>query len=213
MYQYRHCVLISLSHSLTFSRPVQGLSFEPGQALFRHPTILSQGKIAAVKAIVITVSDSCFQGLRVDRSGPAVMLHLQQAGFSVEANTIVPDDVALIAAELRKYAARAPLVVTTGGTGIALRDVTPEATRQVCDRILDGFGEHMRREGLKETPFAPMSRAVSGTLGTTLIVNLPGSPRAAVTSLEAVLPLIQHALVLLSGDTEHPEPDHASDHK
>lgn len=166
-----------------------------------------------MKAIVITVSDSCFQGLRVDHSGPKVALRLQQAGFSVEENTVVPDEVAQIASEIRRQASRAPLVVTTGGTGIALRDVTPEATRQVCDRILDGFGEHMRREGLKETPLAPMSRAVSGTLGATLIVNLPGSPRAAVTSLEAVLPLIQHALALLSGDTEHTEPDHAPEKK
>jgi molybdenum cofactor synthesis domain-containing protein len=140
-----------------------------------------------------------------------VVLRLQQAGFSVDENTVVCDDVTMITEELRKQASRAQLVVTTGGTGIALRDVTPEATRQVCDRILDGFGEHMRREGLKETPFAPMSRAVSGTLGATLIVNVPGSPRAAVTSLEAVLPLIQHALVLLSGDTEHMEPDPASE--
>ena len=170
-----------------------------------------EGKIAAVKALVITVSDSCFQGLRIDRSGPAIVLRLQQVGFSVEENTVVPDDAARIASEIRRQAARAPLVVTAGGTGIALRDVTPEATRQVCDRILDGFGEHMRREGLKETPLAPMSRAVSGTLGATLIVNVPGSPRAAVTSLESVLPLIQHALVLLSGVTEHPEPGHASD--
>jgi len=166
-----------------------------------------------VKAIVITVSDSCFQGLRIDRSGPALVLRLQQAGFSVAGNTVVPDDAIQIASEIRRQAALAPLVVTTGGTGIALRDVTPEATLQVCDRILDGFGEHMRREGLKETPLSPMSRAVSGTLGTTLVVNVPGSPRAAVTSLEAVLPLIPHALALLSGDTEHPEPDHASDKK
>lgn len=166
-----------------------------------------------MKAIVITVSDSCFQELRVDRSGPAVVLRLQQAGFSVEVNTVVPDDAIQIASEIHRQAALAPLVVTTGGTGIALRDVTPEATRQVCDRILDGFGEHMRREGLNETPLSPMSRAVSGTLGTTLIVNVPGSPRAAVTSLEAVLPLIQHALALLSGNTEHSEPDSASEKK
>jgi molybdopterin adenylyltransferase len=192
------------------------------EAIFRIPfkgyydtqTIPSAGRIAAVKAIVITISDSCFQGLRVDRSGPAVVIRLQQAGFSVEENTVVPDDVTLIAAQIRKQAGVAQLVVTTGGTGIALRDVTPEATRQVCDRILDGFGEHMRREGLKETPFAPMSRAVSGTLGATLVVNVPGNPRAALTSLEAVLPLIQHALVLLSGDTEHLlEPDNASENK
>jgi molybdopterin adenylyltransferase len=166
-----------------------------------------------VKALVITISDSCFQGLRVDRSGPALILRLQQAGFSVDENVVVPDEAERISAEIRRQAVRAPLVVTTGGTGIALRDVTPEATRQVCDRILDGFGEHMRREGLKETPFAPMSRAISGTLGSTLIVNVPGSPRAAVTSLEAVLPLIQHALILLSGNTDHSKPDHASESK
>jgi molybdopterin adenylyltransferase len=141
------------------------------------------------------------------------MMRLQQAGFSVQGPAVVPDDVMQIASEIRRQAAVAALVVTTGGTGIGLRDVTPEATRQVCDRILDGLGEHMRREGLKETPLAPMSRAVSGTLGTTLIVNVPGSPRAAVTSLEAVLPLIQHALVLLSGETEHPEHGRASDNK
>ncbi len=159
-----------------------------------------------MKAVVITVSDSCFQGLRSDRSGPGVALRLRQAGFTVNDNRIVPDELGEIAAEIREQAGRARLIVTTGGTGIALRDVTPDATRLVCDRILDGFGEHMRREGLKETPFAPMSRAVSGTIGTTLVVNVPGSPQAAVTSLEAILPLISHALALLSGDTEHSEP-------
>jgi len=166
-----------------------------------------------VKAIVITVSDSCFQGLRVDASGPQVVRRLQQSGFTVDENVVVPDELEQIAAEIRKQSGRVQLVVTTGGTGIALRDVTPEATRQVCDRILDGFGEHMRREGLKETPLAPMSRAVAGTLGTNLIVNVPGSPRAALTSLEAVLPLIQHALTLLSGDTEHLELDPTSENK
>jgi molybdopterin adenylyltransferase len=166
-----------------------------------------------VKAIVITVSDSCFQGLRVDRSGPEVVSRLQQAGFTVDENVIVPDEMERIAAEISEQAGRSRLVVTTGGTGIALRDVTPEATRQVCDRILDGFGEHMRREGLKETPLAPMSRAVSGTLGTTLVVNVPGSPQAALTSLEAVLPLIRHALALLSGDTEHFESENSPEKK
>ncbi len=200
--------IASCSHCLILWR-FRTLSGAHSRAQSRH----LQGKIAAVKALVITVSDSCFQGLRVDRSGPAVVLRLQQADFSVEENIVVPDDVALIATEIRKQAARAPLVVTTGGTGIALRDVTPEATRQGCDRILDGFGEHMRHEGLKQTALAPMSRAVSGTLGASLIVNVPGSPRAAVTSLEAVLPLIQHALALLSGNTEHPELDHAPEKK
>lgn len=166
-----------------------------------------------MNAVVITVSDSCFQGLRLDRSGAEVAARLRQAGFTVDAPLIVPDELHRIAAKIREQAGRARLVVTTGGTGIAARDVTPEATRQVCDRILDGFGEHMRREGLKDTPFSPMSRALSGTLGSSLIVNVPGSPRAAITSLEAVLPLLSHALALLSGDTEHPDPDQASEKK
>jgi len=170
-----------------------------------------EGRIAYVNAAVITVSDSCASGLRVDHSGPAVVDRLRQAGFNVDASQVVPDDVARIALAIREQAEYAPLVVTTGGTGIAARDVTPEATRAVCDRILDGFGEHMRREGLKNTPFAPMSRAVSGTLGASLIVNVPGNPQAAIQSLEAVLHLIPHALALLSGDTEHSEPNHASE--
>lgn len=160
-------------------------------------------KIANVNAVVITVSDSCFAGLREDRSGPAVGARLRLAGFTVEEILTVPDEPEQIAAALRQGAARARLVVTTGGTGIAARDATPEATRRVCERILDGFGERMRSEGLKQTPFAAMSRAVSGTLGGSLIVNVPGSPRAAVASLEAVLHLIPHALALLAGETEH----------
>jgi len=158
-----------------------------------------------MNAVVITVSDSCFAGQREDRSGPAVDARLQQAGFTVNGILILPDDADRIAAALRQQAAQAQLVVTTGGTGIAPRDVTPEATRSVCERILEGFGERMRSEGVKHTPLAPMSRAVSGTLGGSLIVNVPGNPEAAVQSLEAVLHLIPHALALLSGDTRHPE--------
>ncbi len=158
-----------------------------------------------MNAVVITVSDSCFAGLREDRSGPEVSARLRQAGFSVEEVLIVPDEQEQLASALREQAARARLVVTTGGTGITPRDVTPEATRSVCERILDGFGELMRSQGLKDTPLASMSRAVSGTLGGSLIVNVPGSPKAAMQSLEAVLHLIPHALALLSGDTRHPE--------
>ena len=116
---------------------------------------------------------------------------------------VIPDEQEQIASTLRQQAAEAQLIVTTGGTGITPRDVTPEATRSVCERILDGFGERMRSEGLKDTPLAPMSRAVTGTLGRSLIVNVPGSPRAAVQSLDAVLHLIPHALALLSGHTQH----------
>ncbi len=129
------------------------------------------------RAAVITVSDSCFRGERVDVSGPTVAKALKTNGFEVIRQTVVPDEQAIIEGALREHCESARLVVTTGGTGIALRDVTPEATRAVCDRLLDGFSELMRAEGRKQTPFACLSRAVSGTLGASLIVNLPGSPR------------------------------------
>ena len=153
----------------------------------------------ATSSAVITVSDSCSDGRRVDLSGPAVAELLAAAGYAVVEQSVVPDERPMIEAALRRCAASVPLVVTTGGTGVALRDVTPEATRNVCDRLLDGMAEVMRAEGRKETPFAALSRAVCGTLGQSLIVNLPGSPRGAATSLRAVLPLVPHALALLGG--------------
>jgi molybdenum cofactor synthesis domain-containing protein len=157
----------------------------------------------ALTAAVVTVSDSCARGARKDLSGPAVAQLLEKLHFEVVAQEVVPDDNIQIQNLLIRLAREVRFVVTTGGTGIALRDVTPEATLAVSDRLLDGVAERMRSEGIKKTPFAALSRAVCGVRGQALILNLPGSPAGAVESLEAVAGLIPHALELLSGKTEH----------
>ncbi len=154
-------------------------------------------------AAVLTVSDSCARGQRADASGPAVAQALRSAKFEVTAQRVVPDERAAIEAALRELSSQAQLVVTTGGTGIAPRDVTPEATRAVSERLVEGLAERMRSEGMKKTPFAALSRATCGVLGQSLLLNLPGSPAAAVESLAAVIELLPHALELLQGKTEH----------
>jgi molybdopterin adenylyltransferase len=154
-------------------------------------------------AAVLTVSDSSSRGERADLSGPAVAEILQRAGFAVTATEIVADDQPAIQQTIIRLASKARLVVTTGGTGIAERDVTPEATRAICDRLLEGIPERMRFEGAKKTPLAALSRAVCGVRGKALILNLPGSPRGAKESLESVIELLPHALALLSGNTTH----------
>lgn len=156
-----------------------------------------------LSAAVITVSDSCSRGEREDRSGPAIAKLLEDLKFSITAREIVPDEKIQIQNLLIKLALEVRLVVTTGGTGLAPRDVTPEATRAVCDRVLEGIAERMRSEGAKKTPFAALSRGVCGVRGTALILNLPGSPAGAAESLQAVADLIPHALELLSGKTAH----------
>lgn len=158
---------------------------------------------------MITVSDARAAGTRPDTSGPAVAARLQQLGYNVVAYLVVPDELELLADALRDATATSRLVVTTGGTGIAPRDITPEATLLLCSRVLDGLSELMRREGIKQTPFAPLSRAVCGVAGHALIINLPGNPAGAVASLDIVAPLLPHALDLLAGITVHSE-DHAA---
>jgi molybdenum cofactor synthesis domain-containing protein len=159
-------------------------------------------------AVVITVSDRCFAGKQMDISGPAVAKLLTDSGARVVATVIVPDELAEITAALRRAAASAELVVTTGGTGLAARDVTPEATLAVCERLVPGLAELIRLEGAKHTPFAALGRGVCGVAASALVANLPGSPAGAESSLQTLLPLLPHALDLLVGETEH-----ASDQK
>ena len=154
-------------------------------------------------AAVITVSDSCARGERKDKSGPAVAQLLEKLKFSVKLREVVPDDVIPIQNLLIKLAREVQFIATTGGTGIAARDVTPEATVAVCDRLVNGIVERMRIEGFKKTPFAALSRGVCGIRGHCLILNLPGSPAGATESLEAVADLLPHAMELLSGKTDH----------
>ena len=154
-------------------------------------------------AAVITVSDSCARGDRTDLSGPAVGELLRKRKFAVIGTEVVPDEKSAIQKAIAYWLQEAQLVVTTGGTGIAERDVTPEATRAICERLLEGVAERMRWEGAKKTPLAALSRGLCGVRGKSLILNLPGNPAGAVDSLEAVIDLLPHALQLLSGNTKH----------
>src|SRR5258708_15645100 len=157
-----------------------------------------------ITARVITCSDASSRGERVDRSGPAVREILEANGYGVDAVLIVPDDIDDIAnAIVSATGDGVRLIVTTGGTGIAARDVTPEATLRVCEKVIPGFGELMRTTSLQKTAMAPLSRAMAATRGSALIVNLPGSESGARENLQAVLHLIPHALQLLEGKTEH----------
>jgi len=163
---------------------------------------------APTQAAVLTVSDSRSRGEERDLSGPAVAEALKRHKFQVVAREVVPDERARIQEKLIELCGPARLVVTTGGTGLSPRDVTPEATVALCERLVEGIAEQMRLQGVRKTRFAALSRAVCGVRGTSLILNLPGNPAGAVESLEAVIDLLPHALELIAGKTEHGKKGH-----
>jgi molybdenum cofactor synthesis domain-containing protein len=155
----------------------------------------------AIMAGVLTVSDMGARGERQDTAGPAIGALLATKGIEVSETAILPDERDQIAAQLRRWAdeSHLDLILTTGGTGLSPRDVTPEATLDVAERLVPGFAELMRAESRKKTPLADVSRAVAVTRGRSLIINLPGSERGAVENLEALLPILPHAVEVASG--------------
>jgi molybdenum cofactor synthesis domain-containing protein len=160
------------------------------------------GRVAGRTALVLTASDRSAAGTREDASGTALADRLAALGFEVE-RAVVADDRALIEGALRTGAVRHPLIVTTGGTGLTPRDVTPQATLAVVDYEVPGLAEAIRAAGRAKTPFADLSRAVVGVRGRTLIVNTPGSPNAAAESLDAIVAVLDHALETLAGPHDH----------
>jgi len=158
-----------------------------------------------IQAVVITVSDACARGERKDESGELLTQLLTEIGAQVVATKILSDDLDPLAEALKEFADRddVNLIVTTGGTGLAPRDNTPEATLKVIEREAPGLAEAMRNETLKQTPMAMISRGVCGVYSGTLIVNLPGSPNAVRESFAVIAPVLAHAVALLAGQTKH----------
>jgi molybdopterin adenylyltransferase len=161
-----------------------------------------------MRVAVLTISDSVSSGKQEDRSGPAVANRCKELGWQIVASTVLRDDRSAIETVLKELAgaASADVILTTGGTGLGPRDVTPEATIAVSERLIPGFSEHMRSEGAKKIPRAILSRAVAGIRGETIIINLPGSPRGAVDSLDAIAELLPHAVAVLHGARHDSEP-------
>lgn len=161
----------------------------------------TRGSARSTQVAILTVSDSCAQRRREDASGPAIRAILSAGGYEIADERIVPDDRDAIARELTRISDEGgcDLVFTTGGTGLGPRDVTPEATASVCDRLVPGLGELMRAQGRKKTPNAVLSRGIAGLRGATLIVNLPGSPRAVRECLEMILDILPHAIEMMRG--------------
>ncbi len=162
------------------------------------------------QAAVLTISDKGSQGLREDKSGPAVSQFLQENGYDVVYTTIIPDEKEEIMARFRELARKdISLIISTGGTGFSKRDVTPEALQGVCQRMIPGFGEAMRYASSQITDRAWLSRACAGILDNSILIALPGSPKAAVENLEAVISPLKHGLEILLGiDSECATPDH-----
>jgi molybdopterin adenylyltransferase len=158
-----------------------------------------------IRVAIVTVSDSVAAGTREDRSGVILRERVEALSWQVTAQETVPDEMERIASVLTRLAdsGQVSLVLTTGGTGVSPRDVTPEAAWTVIEREIPGLGELMRAEGCKITPFAALSRSIAGVRGSTLVVNLPGSPKGALESLDAIVQLIPHIVDLIEGRTGH----------
>jgi len=154
-----------------------------------------------MRVALVTVSDSVTQGIRPDRSGPELRKRCLARGWQVVSTVVTPDETSVLQARLIELAdsGAADLILTTGGTGLGPRDITPEATQAVCQRIIPGLAEVMREKGRQSTPRAALSRALAGVRGRTIIINLPGSPRGAIESLDAIAELLPHAVEVLGG--------------